>query len=311
MLTDSWNNGLLTGSYNLQVAATPSIAVVPTSVPAGSPDTQLNIGGANLLPPAVAGSCNFASSQAYWGPFPSGVPLATTVGSGTAATATVPAALLTTPGIVQVMVQQPGDGGAGSNFVPFMVLGPALSSLLPASVTAGAASFTLTASGSNFVPGSQIVFGGTPLATTFVNSGSLTATVSTSQVNTAQAIAVTVVNPGGSTTAPVTFMVIGGTISSLAPSSVTAGAAGFTLTVNGSAFVSGSQIVFGGTPLATTFVNSGVLTAPVSAALVSLPGQIPVTVVNPGPMTSPPSTFTVNPNPSRPPPSRHRCNLPC
>jgi trimeric autotransporter adhesin len=91
--------------------------------------------------------------------------------------------------------------------VTLTVLAPAISSLSPSSVTAGAASFPLTVSGSNFVNGSQIVFGGTTLATTFVNSGSLTATVNASQVATAGPISVTVFNPGGVTSAAATFTV--------------------------------------------------------------------------------------------------------
>jgi len=66
--------------------------------------------------------------------------------------------------------------------------------------------------------------------------------------------------------------------------------------VNGSGFVSGAQIMFGGTALPTTFVNSGSLTGTVLASQVNSAGTINVTVVNPGPVTSAPATFTVAPN---------------
>ena len=81
-------------------------------------------------------------------------------------------------------------------------------------------------------------------------------------------------------------------ITSLLPPYATAGGVGFTLTVNGSNFVSGSQIVFGGTALATTFVNSASLTAPVPAALVAKAGPLGVTVLNPGGVASAAATFT-------------------
>ena len=97
-------------------------------------------------------------------------------------------------------------------------------------------------------------------------------------------------------TVPVTMTVVAPAISSLSPSSVAAGSAGFTLTVTGSNFATTSQIVFGGTALATTFVNSGSLTGAVSASQVATVGAVSVTVVNNGQpsATSSPATFTVS-----------------
>ncbi|HEY3837638.1 MAG TPA: VCBS repeat-containing protein, partial [Bryobacteraceae bacterium] len=296
-VTDSWNNIFFSNFFNLQVAGIPGIALNPSSVPAGSGDTPLSITGSNLLQPTVFNSCSFAGSQIYWGPFPSGMPLTTSVTGASAASTTIPGALLQSPGTVLVMVQQPGPGGAPSNLQPFMILAPAISGLSPPSINAGAAGFTLTVTGSSYLPGSQIVFGGTPLTTTFGGSGTLTAEVSASQVSTFGPVNVTVVNPGGSTSSVSTFTVMASAISGLIPSSVVAGSAGFTLTVNGPSFVSGSQIFFGATGLTTNFVNGTTLTAPVTAAMVSLAGPVPITVVSPGPFTTPPFTFTVTPAP--------------
>jgi Protein of unknown function (DUF1800) len=67
-------------------------------------------------------------------------------------------------------------------------------------------------------------------------------------------------------------------LSSVSPSPVPLGA--FTLTVNGSGFVSGARVLWNGTPLATTFVSSARLTATGSAAQL---GSVNVTVANPGP----------------------------
>jgi hypothetical protein len=49
-------------------------------------------------------------------------------------------------------------------------------------------------------------------------------------------------------------------------SSLDAGSAPFTLTVNGSKFVNGDTVDWNGVPLATTFVSASKLTAKVSAA---------------------------------------------
>ena len=57
----------------------------------------------------------------------------------------------------------------------------------------------------------------------------------------------------------------------------------FTLTVNGSEFVSSSVVNWNGTALATTFVTSSELTATVPASDIGAPGTAAVTVTNPAP----------------------------
>ena len=61
----------------------------------------------------------------------------------------------------------PGPNGAASNAATFVVVGaaPAISSLSPASVTAGSAAQVLTVNGSNFAIGAQVLWDGSPLAT--------------------------------------------------------------------------------------------------------------------------------------------------
>ena len=67
------------------------------------------------------------------------------------------------------------------------------------------------------------------------------------------------------------------------PTSVTPGGAGFTLTVNGTGFVSGSVVKWNGSPLTTHFVNSSQLTATVPAGNVATAGTPSITVLNPSP----------------------------
>jgi hypothetical protein len=73
------------------------------------------------------------------------------------------------------------------------------------------------------------------------------------------------------------------TLSSLAPNTAAVGGSAFSLTVNGSGFVSGAVISFNGTALTTAFVNAGQLTASVPAAAIATNGSYPVTVTNPAP----------------------------
>src|SRR5206468_3433689 len=74
------------------------------------------------------------------------------------------------------------------------------------------------------------------------------------------------------------------TISSIDPACATPGGAQFTLTVNGTSFVSGSTVNWNGTTaLVTTFVSSTQLTATVPASLIATAGMASITVVNPNP----------------------------
>jgi uncharacterized protein (TIGR03437 family) len=84
---------------------------------------------------------------------------------------------------------------------------------------------------------------------------------------------------------------------SLSPASITAGAAGFTLTGNGSDFVAGAVVRWNGSDRATTFVSSTQLTAAIPASDVATVGTAQVTVFNPAPGggTSAALTFTINP----------------
>jgi archaellum component FlaF (FlaF/FlaG flagellin family) len=96
----------------------------------------------------------------------------------------------------------------------------------------------------------------------------------------------------------------------LSPTSVAPGGPGFTLTVNGTGFVSASVVNWNGSPLTTHFASSSQLTATVPAGNIATAGTAAITVANPAPgggtsnvayleITSPASTLTfttVNPS---------------
>jgi hypothetical protein len=83
--------------------------------------------------------------------------------------------------------------------------------------------------------------------------------------------------------------------SSLSPSSANAGAPNFTLTVNGSGFVSSSMVRWNGADRATTFVSASQLRAAIAASDIAAAGSVPVGVFTaaPGGGTSATQTFTV------------------
>jgi len=72
-------------------------------------------------------------------------------------------------------------------------------------------------------------------------------------------------------------------ITSLSPTSRTAGDATFVLTVNGSNFVNGAVVMWDGVPLPTTFSAANKLTAQVNASLMTLGKNVGITVANPAP----------------------------
>jgi hypothetical protein len=93
-------------------------------------------------------------------------------------------------------------------------------------------------------------------------------------------------------------------IAQLSPASTTAGTA-FTLTVNGSNFLSNAVVNFNGAAQATTHVSANQLTANIPGSADMNTGTVPVTVTNPGtagglygggtlPETSAPMNFTIH-----------------
>jgi hypothetical protein len=106
---------------------------------------------------------------------------ATTFGSASQLTASIPASDLVTAGPAQVTVFTPAPGGGTSGAMSFTVTAvnpvPVLSSLVPSSIKQDGPAFTLTVTGSGFVPASVVRWNGSSRATTFVNATQLTATI--------------------------------------------------------------------------------------------------------------------------------------
>ncbi len=84
-------------------------------------------------------------------------------------------------------------------------------------------------------------------------------------------------------------------ISGFVPVSISAGNPAFTLTVQGSKFITNSVVNFNGQAMATQFVSATKLTASIPAPAITVAGTVPVTVTNPAPGggTSDPYQFTI------------------
>jgi hypothetical protein len=274
-------------------AATPTITtLMPNSATAGGAAFTLTVNGTNF---AAGATVNFGANTPV-----------TTFVSATQLTAAITAPEIATAGPIAVTVTNPGGGGTSNsvNFTVTAAAAPTITTLMPNSATAGGAAFTLTVNGTNFVSGAAVHFGANTPVTTFVSATQVTAAITAPEIATAGPIAVTVTNPGGGGTSnSVNFTVtaaLAPTITPpLLPASATAGGAAFTLTVNGTNFVTGATVNFGANTPVTTFVSATQLTAAITAPEIATAGPIAVTVTNPsGGGTSNSVNFTVTPAPS-------------
>src|SRR5262249_14554852 len=197
-----------------------------------------------------------------------------------------------------------GGGVANAEILSFITPVPTISGLNPTAIAAGSAAFTWRALGNGFVPGSVVNWNGSPRATTFDNSGQVSAQITAADVATAGSASVIVVNPapGGGTSNTLSFTISSQpnavpTLTRLSPYSIPAGSATFILAVNGTGFVPGAVVNWNGSPRATTFVSGTQVTAQIPAADVATQGAANVTVVNPAPGggASNALTFTITP----------------
>jgi len=273
-------NVAVTGTVTAPVPAAPTIAsFTPTSGPVG---TVVTITGTNFTG-ATAVTFNGTVATTF------------NVVSATSLTATVPTGATT--GTIAVTT----PGGTATSTTSFTVVAPnptpVITSLSPASVAEGFVSFTITVTGTGFLPTSTLTFGGTSLPVVYVSATQLSVSLPTGALAGTYPIIVSNPTPGGGASAPVTFTITPrATITSLSPNTVAAGSAAFTLTVTGTNFVSGSVVNFNGTALATTFVSATQLTAAVPASGLVTAGSYNVTVVSPASSTSAAATFTVTIN---------------
>ena len=174
---------------------------------------------------------------------------------------------------------------------------PAIDSLSPENATAGGPAFNLTVTGSNFQDGATVKWMTSDLPTTFVDSTQLTATVDTGLITTGKYALLTVRNLSGLTSDAVVFTVLNPrpTITALDPAGLTAGSPGFTLKVSGNGFMEGSQVLWNGLALTSTFANKNTLNATVPAEYLTYASPAMVTVINPEPAggQSDPYSFTI------------------
>lgn len=274
-------------AFAISVPPNPVPAVTslsPATAVAGSPAFQLTVNGSNFV----------SGATVQW----DGAARTTTFVSSTQVRADITAADIASAGSKAISVANPSPGGGASNTVAFTITSPppTLSSLSPATATAGGAAFTLTVNGTGFLSGAAVAWNGSPRPTTVVSSTQLTAAISAADIASAGSAAVDVAQGSLRSTNQLSFPITPAppTITSVAPNSVSAGGAAFTLTVNGTGFASNAQVAWNGTSLSTTFVSATQLTAQVPAANIASSGSATVDVVQNNVRSSNQQSVTIN-----------------
>ncbi len=267
-------------------------SISQTSVTAGSPAFTLTINGTNLVPESVLNVNGAAESVTYVSP--------------TQVTANISAAVIASPGTVNLSITNPVGGvdyagGGTSSTVALTVTQastqPIIGGLSPSSVYAGSSSssLTLTVSGSGFASNSTVMFGSSPLTpdASTATSTTLTIHVPASYIAAAGWPLVYVQNSSGIASVPTTFQVINPvpTLTSLSPQVVAPGNAAQPVTVTGSNFNATSMIQINGASFTPSSVSATSLTAQIPATEFVYSGSshlvLNVSVVNPGPPAFP------------------------
>jgi len=264
----------------------PVTGVQPSSVVVGTINFQVTVTGTNFVSGAIV----------YW----NGSPLKTTFGSSSSLIASVPASLIASAGYATITAANPGGGVSNGYVVAIVNPTPTLSTLSPVQALAGSAGFTLTISGANFQPGSQVYWNQVLLSGTYFSSNQLAAVVPASLLASPSIEAITVVNstPGGGASTPIIFGVNppSPVANTLSPSSAIAGSGGLTLTISGSGFDATSVVLWNSVALQTTYLSPSVLSVQIPASDLATAGSGAVTVTDtiPGGWPSNSLIFTIN-----------------
>jgi hypothetical protein len=243
-------------------------------------------------------------------------PRTTAFVSATQITAAISASDITSAGTATITVS---NGGVLSNALPFTISAATLpaatiSSISPTGATAGTAAFTVTVTGTNFVPCSSAQWvdtssNVTQLTATYVSPTQLSVSVIPANLTTVETVQLSVANPAASanTSNTIAFPIVLPTITSLSGSTTSNNTTPacstdiITLTVNGTNFVSNGLVVnWNGSPRPTTFVSATQLTAVISAVDTAFPGPATITVSSatlPA-LASASAPFTIVPSPT-------------
>lgn len=177
-----------------------------------------------------------------------------------------------------------GCNGGSSSSKGGSATAPAVASVSPTTVLAGAADTTVTLAGSGFTSITSVSLNHVTEATTFVSASQVTAVVPAAQLATAASLSLTASN-GIAVSTPISFTINNPApvVSSLSVAGLTVGSVPATITVTGTGFVASSTVQVNGSARTTTFVNGTQLSFAPTVADLAAPGTLAVTVSNAAP----------------------------
>ena len=293
------DGSVVTSGSIFTVNAAPTVtAVSPSSRAQGTSNQSLTVTGTNFITGATA---TFSAT---------GITVnSTTFVSATSLTVNVTVASNAATGAGTISVLN-GDGSTATSGSIFTVNPPpTATSVSPSSLDQGAISQALTLTGTGFESGATVLATGSGVTVNsivFVNSTTLTVTVSVNGGATIASSGFSVTNPdAGTVTSGAIFSVTAApTVTAVSPTSRGAGAVSQNLTVTGTGFVTGTSLatVFSGTNItvnSTTYVSSTSLTVNISIAAGAAIGTRTFAVTNGDRSTATSgSIFTVNAAPT-------------
>ncbi|MFY9607206.1 MAG: lamin tail domain-containing protein [Blastocatellia bacterium] len=171
--------------------------------------------------------------------------------------------------------------GAKANGVAFTTK-PKILMLGPATVPLGSPAFTLVVTGSDFLPGAVIVFGGNALETVFRSGTQLEAQLSAGLLMEGGSIEVRVRNPKGELSSVARFVVADDPprLINLMPARTGTGAENLALQIEGERFQRGSQVTIKGEHVETRFVSSTLLEAVAPEGFFKVAAELELRAIN-------------------------------
>ena len=219
-----------------------------------------------------------------------GTAITTAFVSSSVLVASLPGALVAAPGIHQIGVETGPPGGGSGGGLTFTVNSPVpvATSVSPPLVFAGDPDTPVVISGSAFLSGCVVELVGIAQATpTQVAPTQITVPIPAFAMQTTGTIGLRVHNPaptlGPSAIVALSCVNPAPTIAGLSPVSIPGGSPSFTLQVFGAHFQPTTAVAAGAIPLATTFVNAGLLSIVVPAGLLRETRVWPIIVTTPVP----------------------------
>ena len=172
----------------------------------------------------------------------------------------------------------PGSKATGQTFT----IKPIVSSITPATIRVGSIQFTLSVSGTKFVPGAVVLLSGTELPTVFRSDTLLEAQVAANLVAEGGRADIRVKNPRGEISGAARLLIVDDPprVTGVTPATTGTGAENLEVSISGERFQRGAAVQVQGQSVETRFVSSTGLVVIVPSPLLLLAAELPMVVKN-------------------------------